>query len=63
MVSTTRRAFLLGAGGALLAPRLALAQPPKVARVGLLTSTFELVLNLPTAVPPSVRLRADHVIE
>jgi putative ABC transport system substrate-binding protein len=41
MVSTTRRAFLLGAGGALLAPRLALAQPPKVARVGLLASSTE----------------------
>lgn len=41
MASTDRRAFLQGAGAAILAPRPVLAQPAKVARVGLLASSTE----------------------
>jgi len=41
MVSTSRRAFLLGASAALLASRSAFAQAPKAVRLGLLASSTE----------------------
>jgi putative ABC transport system substrate-binding protein len=41
MIATTRRAFLRGSLAVLLAPRGALAQPVKVARLGLLASSTE----------------------